>query len=216
MTETKPKQAAAAPRLRRRDRGPRRHRVPGPVEARHRRHLSELRQRPRRLEGEGAGDRRQRPDALLHRPPAPAARSGRGLTSPHDAVAQAPAAARARSARCWGFAVGALSRPRPAHQPLGHGAGKRLRSHRAADAGHRRHVARPALHDPFRQAPAGPRREPRVALRRRRAQRDRASPSRRARHPRLRRPRPRRAREGRRRGHPRDDARARRTARWWC
>ena len=29
-----------------------------------------------RLEGQGAGDRRQRPYALFHRPPAPAARSG--------------------------------------------------------------------------------------------------------------------------------------------
>ncbi len=32
------------------------------------------------------------------------------------------------------------------------------------DAGHRRHVARAAFHDPFRQAAAGPRGEPRVAF----------------------------------------------------
>ena len=79
-------------------------------------------------------------------------------------------------------------------------------AHRAADAGDRRHVARAAFHDPFRQAAAGPGREPRLALRRRRAQRHRPAPSRHPRDPRLRRPRPRHPQEGRRRGPARHAA----------
>src|SRR5262249_8888131 len=47
----------------------------GSRQARHRRHLSELCDRLRCLEGKGATDRRQRPYALLHRPHAPVARS---------------------------------------------------------------------------------------------------------------------------------------------
>ena len=45
-------------------------------EARHRRHLSELPHRLRRLARQGAGDRRQRPHALFHRPSSPPARTG--------------------------------------------------------------------------------------------------------------------------------------------
>ena len=54
------------------------HRVPRRRRHRRRRHLPELRHRLRRLEGQGAGDRGQRPHPLLHRPPAPAARRGAG------------------------------------------------------------------------------------------------------------------------------------------
>src|SRR5262249_31855440 len=46
--------------------------------ARHRRHLSELRQRLCGLEGQGPKHRRQRRNALLHRAHAPAARSANG------------------------------------------------------------------------------------------------------------------------------------------
>src|SRR5258708_4651482 len=68
-------QATSSPRVRRRTAKRRRHRIQESRQARHRRRLSELCQRLRGLEGEGARHRRQRADALFHRAYAPPARS---------------------------------------------------------------------------------------------------------------------------------------------
>ncbi len=51
-------------------------RVQGRLQDRHRRALPRLRQRRKRLARQGAADRRQRPDALFHRPSASADRTG--------------------------------------------------------------------------------------------------------------------------------------------
>ena len=85
----------------------RRHRVPRSRQARHRRHLSELRRGPQGLEGRCADDRRQRADALLHRPYASAARSRDG-----HAACQVVTQPSARSTR----ADRALHERRPAEQ----------------------------------------------------------------------------------------------------
>src|SRR4051794_9356541 len=74
------RQAVAPSRLRRRADQPRFAGFQGFVEARHRRRLPELCDGPRSLEGQGAGDRRQRAYALLHRASAPPARPAGRLT----------------------------------------------------------------------------------------------------------------------------------------
>src|SRR5258708_14148463 len=61
--------------MRRRTQAARRRAVQGSGQDRHGRHLPELRNGPRGLEGAGAEDRRQRPCPLFHRAHAPAARS---------------------------------------------------------------------------------------------------------------------------------------------
>ena len=62
-----------------------------------------------RLEGEGAADRRQRPDALFHRSPAPAARSGHGS-------ARQALTSRRSAPRCRGSSV-SWPRPRSSGRP---------------------------------------------------------------------------------------------------
>jgi len=67
--------ATAAPRLRRRTHLARGSRIPWSGQARRRRHLSELCDRLCGLEGQGAADRRQCANAILHRASAPPART---------------------------------------------------------------------------------------------------------------------------------------------
>ena len=84
----------------------------------------------RGLEGAGAGERRQCADALLHRPPAPPARSAGRLSRADEWAVEAdqpqprrPGGGRLRRSR--------LPQARAAHEPLRHRAGGRLR--RASD-----------------------------------------------------------------------------------
>ena len=82
MSDQAHSEAVAASRHRRRTDPSRRTRIQGSRQGRYRRRLPELRHRLCRLEGEGAADRRQRPDALLHRASAPPARSRRRPAEP--------------------------------------------------------------------------------------------------------------------------------------
>ena len=186
------RKTTAASRARRRTDRARRQRIQGPRQGRDRRPLPELRHRLRRLEGEGAADRRQRAYALFHRPPAPPARSRRARLrrcterQGADDISQA-------SRRFIGFPE---RRRRRRRLLSASGVDEHAADHRAADdlrqradAGDHRHVARPAFHGAVHQARrrAAPHQGADLAASRRRDQRARRRAARHRHHPRLRR-----------------------------